>query len=169
MGKPKLSELKPNYSITQIPAEGQDLRAQAQDIRAEAQALRAEAQFLRAEAQALRAKAQLLLKPSSSQLKPKLKPKLLELKPKFSHQHDQDLTPKHNPKNDPKMSQNRSKNHQKSIKNRSKMGIWSGFEGRLASGSPQSPSGDPPGPSESRFRAQLRPNLSQLGAKLGSS
>ena len=105
------------------------------------------------------------LKLTSTQLKPRvseLKPKLLELKPKFSLQHDQDLTPKHHERNDPKT-------FQKIIKNRSKMGIWSGFEGLLASGSPQSPSGDPLEPSESRSRAQLRPNLSQLGAKLGSS
>ena len=68
--------------------------------------------------------------------------------------------------------QNRSQNHQKSIKNRSKIGPWSGPESLLSSWSHR----DPPGtfleragrPSRGRSWAQLRPNLSQHGANLGS-
>ena len=84
-------------------------------------------------------------------------------------------------------SQNRSQNHQKSIKNRSKIGPWSGPESLLSSWSHRDPprtllerTGRPswtlPGPILGPTWAQLEPTWSQLGpisrqlgANLGSS
>ena len=123
------------------------------------------------------------LKPSFLELKPRvseLKPKLSELKPNFSLQHNQDLTPKHNQKNDPRTIQKRPKTDPNIIKNRPKIdqkllsgaalrAFWPQGAPRALFGSAWNAPGDPPGPSESRSWAQLRPNLSQLGGKLGSS
>ena len=74
-------------------------------------------------------------------------------------------------------SQNRSQNHQKSIKNRSKIGPWSGPESLLSSWSHRDPprtllertvrpSWTLPGPILGPTWAQLEPTWSQLGPNL---